>query len=83
MYNPQAKIIHYKGAASGIKSPSMHLSKATLESKKRAGRESTRAMELFYTKHFKGKYNSILTGAVILGVKILEKYRLVKIQYLQ
>src|SRR3989344_6128249 len=30
-YNPQAKIIHYKGAASGMKQTSKHLTKATVE----------------------------------------------------
>ncbi len=82
IYTPITKIIHYKGAASGIKPPSMHLSKATLKSKERAVRESTRAMELFYQKHYVGKYPAILTWLVIFSVKILEYYRLFKIRYL-
>lgn len=81
MYTPTSKIIHYKGAASGIKPPSMYLSKATLESKKRAIKESTRAMELFYKKHYLNKYPKFLTWLVISSVKVLEKYRIFKIKY--
>lgn len=83
MYTPRAKIIHYKGATSGIKSHSKHLSKATKESRKKAIIESTRAMELFYQKHLKNEYPAFVTFIIILAVKILEKYRLIKIQYLQ
>ena len=68
-YTPITKIIHYKGAASGIKQPSAHLSKATVESKIRAVKESTRAMELFYKKHYKDLYPVYLTGPVLLVVK--------------
>src|SRR3990167_6304436 len=80
-YTPITKMIHYKGAASGIKPPSAHLSKATIESKKRAVTESTRAMKLFYKKHYTDKYPRLITWAVILSVKLLEKYRLFKISH--
>ena len=81
IYTPVTKIIHYKGEASGIKPPSAHLSKATIESKKRAVLESTRAMELFYQKHYTDKYPRLITWAVILSVKLLEKYRLFKLKF--
>jgi len=80
-YTPITKIIHYKGAASGIKPLSAHLSKATIESKKRAVKESTRAMELFYKKHYLDKYPRILTWLVISSVKILGRVRLYKIEH--
>ncbi len=78
VYTPLTKVIHYKGAASGIKPPSAHLSKATKESKIRAVKESTRAMELFYKKHYMGNYPAFLTWLVIFTVKILEKFRIFK-----
>ncbi len=81
MYTPITKITHYKGAASGIKPPSAHLSKATTESKKRTVHESTRAMELFYKKHYFNKYPKFLTWLVIFSVKVLEKYRIFKVKY--
>ena len=81
VYTPITKIIHYKGAASGIKPPSAHLSKATIESKKRAIKESTRAMELFYKKHYFDKYPRILNWLVISSVKFLGRVRLFKIEH--
>lgn len=79
VYTPIAKIIHYKGAASGIKPHSAHLSKATIESKKRAIRESTRAMELFYIKHYWNQYPKILKWSIISAVKFLEQIRLFRL----
>lgn len=80
MYTPITKIFHYKGAASGIKQPSAHLSKATIDSKTRAVKESTRAMELFYQKHYKNKYPKLLTNLIITSVKVLQNYRIYKIK---
>ena len=81
-YTPITKIIHYKGASSGIKKSSAHLTRATRESKEKAIRESTRAMRLFYRKHFSGKYNSFVTLAVLTAVTFVEYWRLFKIRYL-
>jgi len=78
MYTQQAKIIHYKGAASGMKPQSAHLTKATYESKKKAIRESIRAMELFYKKHYIGRYPFILTWLILSAIKIIEKIRLIR-----
>ncbi len=75
-YTPRTKIIHYKGASSGIKSHSKHLSKATTESKRKALIESTRAMELFYKKHYISKYPSILNFLVLSSIKIMTALRL-------
>lgn len=80
-YTPITKITHYKGAASGIKPPSAHLSKASVSSRLKAVKESTRAMELFYEKHYYSIYPRILTWLVISTVKLLEKYRLYKIAH--
>ena len=77
-YTPITKIIHYKGAASGIKSASKHISKATKESKKKALVESTRAMELFYKKHYVNEYPFFITWLVIFGIKLLGQIRLWK-----
>ncbi|OGZ60771.1 MAG: hypothetical protein A2919_02430 [Candidatus Spechtbacteria bacterium RIFCSPLOWO2_01_FULL_43_12] len=76
MYFPFTKIIHYKGAASGLKSTSKHLTKATRESKTKAIMESTRAMELFYKKHYFGKYPFFITWSVILAIKLITFKRL-------
>ena len=81
VYTPITKIIHYKGASSGIKKSSQKLSKATRESKQRMLRESTRAMRLFYDKHYKNVYHAAIRWLVLTGVKMLETVRLLKLQF--
>ena len=81
IYTPITKIIHYKGASSGIKKSSQKLSKATKESKQRVLRESTRAMRLFYDKHYKNVYPLAIRWFVLTGVKILETVRFLKLQF--
>ncbi len=75
-YTPITKIIHYKGASSGIKKHSEHLSKITRDSKIIAIKESTRAMELFYKKHYMDKYPFFVTQPVLTAIKILTQIRL-------
>ena len=74
-YTPITQITHYKGAASGMKPTSQHLTKATKESKKRALFESVRAMELFYKKHLSEKYPFIINWLVLTALKLLKSYR--------
>lgn len=76
VYTPITKIIHHKGASSGIKETSKHITKATLQSKKRALEESTRAMEIFYRKHYLNKYPFFITWLVLLMIKTLGQVRL-------
>lgn len=76
VYTPITKIIHHKGASSGIKKTSKHITKATLQSKKRALKESTRAMEIFYRKHYLNKYPFFINWFVLLAIKILGEARL-------
>lgn len=75
VYTPITKIIHYKGAASGMKPLSVHLSKATKESKKRALYESVHSMELFYKKHYINKYPFFINWLILVSLKILERIR--------
>lgn len=82
MYSPITKIIHHKGASSGIKKHSSQISKATRESKVRAIKESTRAMRLFYDKHYKKKYSGLVTSAVFLAIETVKYVRLLKIRTL-
>lgn len=78
IYTPITKIIHYKGVSSGIKKETTEISKATRESKKRALKESTRAMKLFYEKHYKDKYPFFINWLMFLGIWVLERIRLEK-----
>ena len=78
VYTPITKIIHYKGAASGMKSTSAHITKATKESKRRALLESTRAMRLFYQKHLSQKYPFFINLLIYIAIFLIEKFRLLK-----
>ncbi len=75
MYNPVVKIIHYKGAASGMKPQSAHLTKATRTSRRRALFESVHAMEIFYKKHYLSKHPLFINWLVLASLKILERIR--------
>ncbi len=75
IYTPITKIIHYKGASSGMKKSSEDVTKATKESKKRARYESVRAMELFYKKHYQNKYPFFINIPVLLSMRALGKMR--------
>lgn len=78
IYTPITKIIHYKGAASGMKDSSSHITKATRMSKKKAVEESVRAMEIFYNKHYKNVYPKPLDAVVIFSLKVLKIIRTLK-----
>lgn len=78
VYTPMTKITHYKGASSGIKKHSKHLSKISRDSKVKAIKESTRAMELFYKKHYQAKYPFFVTQPILLAINALTIIRLVR-----
>jgi hypothetical protein len=78
VYTPITKIIHYKGASSGIKKHSKHLSKISREAKAKAIWESTHAMKLFYKKHYQTKYPFFITQPVLAAISALTFIRLLK-----
>ncbi|MEA2020714.1 MAG: glycosyltransferase family 2 protein [Patescibacteria group bacterium] len=75
VFYPHVKIIHYKGASSGLREESKNVTTASEETRKRLLPETTRAMRLFYKKHYKDKYPWVVSKLVYLGVGILEKIR--------
>ncbi|MEK7521786.1 MAG: glycosyltransferase family 2 protein [Patescibacteria group bacterium] len=76
---PSAKILHYHGVSSGIKKQSQNLTSADIQTKKRAIKASTDAMRIFYKKHYPNVYPSWLTNFVLMGISILERFRLVRV----
>lgn len=76
VYTPITKILHHKGAASGMKPTSQYLTKATRESKKKALAESVRAMELFYKKHYQKIYPLPVNWLILFSLKILRVIRI-------
>jgi GT2 family glycosyltransferase len=75
MYLPQFKVLHYKGASIGIRKESADIKTALKETRQKMRMETTRAMRLFYKKHYANKYPKWLTGIVLLGISLLERVR--------
>lgn len=78
VYTPITKVIHYKGASSGIKKSSQKVTTATIDIKKMVMRQTVRAMRIFYRKHLQKRYPFFINWAMYLGMWLLEKYRLSK-----
>ena len=76
MFYPHVKIIHHKGASSGMKKSSQEVTTATRKAKRRARKASTDAMRIFYEKHYLRKYPAIVNWLVLRGIKLMEKIRL-------
>ena len=78
MYNPRVKIIHYRGASSGIIKDSRRISTASQETKLMAAKASVEAMRLFYQKHYSDKYPGFVYRLVLGGIGLLSKFRMLK-----
>lgn len=78
VYTPTTKIIHLKGASSGIKKHSAHVSKATQQSRLKSIKESTRAMKLFYEKHYQRNYPFFINWLMYLGIWTIENMRIIR-----
>lgn len=77
-YVVETKIIHHKGAASGIKKDSQKVTTADKETKKKALVASTRVMRIFYRKHYQKKYPKIINWLVMRGIDLIELVRRVR-----
>lgn len=73
MYVPDVSIVHYKGASSGIKKHSQHVSVADAETKLLATKARFEVMRTFYKKHYINSYPRLLTSLVFFGITIREK----------
>jgi GT2 family glycosyltransferase len=78
---PQTKIVHYKGASSGIKRHSGKISTATKETKILAARSSTEVMRIFYQKHYRNRYPKLIDWLVMQGIGFLERIRQAKASF--
>jgi len=80
MFVPTTKIIHWKGAASGIKKHSQKISPAKKQTKIKATKASVKVMRIFFDKHYQKKYPRFVYWLVMLGISLLEKIRLSRIR---
>lgn len=76
MYLPQWEVLHYKGASVGIRKEAADVTTANLETRLRMLQATVEAMELFYAKHYRDKYPRWITGLVLLGIKLLGRFRI-------
>ena len=67
---PTTKILHYKGVSSGIKKHSENLIERDIDSIKMIQKARFDAMRIFYRKHYRNKYPSIITNLVLGGIKL-------------
>jgi len=80
MFVPTTKIIHWKGAASGLKKHSQKISTANRSTKIKATQASVKVMRIFFNKHYRNKYPRPVYWLVMLGINLLEKVRLAQIK---
>ena len=73
---PSVEILHYKGVSGGIKKESQHISKASDETKLLATNARFDAMKIFYRKHYRKSYPSIVTWIVLQGIGLKRRITL-------
>lgn len=69
---PDKKIIHVKGASSGIKKESQKITTADMETKKEAQKARFKAMRLFYQKNLLKNYSYLTNKSIMFFIKLLE-----------
>lgn len=72
-YMPDVSILHFKGVTSGIKKDSQNITTADKSTRRKAQAARFQAMRIFYNKHYKNKYPTIVTSFVNAGISLLSK----------
>jgi GT2 family glycosyltransferase len=80
IYYPKVEVIHYKGASSGLRKESSQIARPPKATRVKVARESIRAMEIFYKKFYSSKYPKLLTGLVLIGIRLKGFFRILKHQ---
>lgn len=82
IYYPHVRVIHYKGASSGLRKESADIAKPPKETRVRVAKESVRAMKIFYQKFYSQQYPPLVTGLVLAGIQLRGWFRILKHQLL-
>lgn len=80
-FYPYTSIDHYQGVSSGLKSQTKNISTASRNTKIMVAKASTNAMKIFYQENLLKNYPWLTKQLVMLGIKILESYRVSKAKY--
>lgn len=75
-YYPKVKVIHFKGASSGMHQVKSQTKKAI---RKKATESFYDTMKIFYRKHYEDKYPKLVKFIVFLGIDFLKNRRLYKL----
>lgn len=77
-YNPEAEIIHFKKRSGRSKSEELPISPQTRKLRAKTITYFYDTMKIFYDKHYKKKYPSWIRHAVLNGIWILTKIKLIR-----
>jgi GT2 family glycosyltransferase len=80
IYYPHVEVLHYKGASSGLRKESAHLTRPPKETRVRVAKESVRAMKIFYRKFYSRQYSPLATAVVLAGIQLRGWFRIIKHQ---
>ncbi len=80
IYYPHVRVLHYKGASSGLRKESAEIARPPKATRVKVAKESVRAMRLFYEKFYSQKYPRWLTALVLAGIELRGWFRVVKHQ---
>ena len=80
-FYPYTSIDHYQGVSSGLKTQTKNITTASRTTKIMVARASTNAMRIFYQENLIKNYNLLIRQIVMLGINILEFYRVTKAKY--
>ncbi|MDX1414499.1 MAG: glycosyltransferase family 2 protein [Candidatus Promineifilaceae bacterium] len=70
IYYPYVKVLHYKGASSGLRKESAEIARPPKETRIKLAEESVRAMQVFYRKFYSDRYPRVVTGLVLAGIQL-------------
>ncbi|PJA38568.1 hypothetical protein CO180_03245, partial [candidate division WWE3 bacterium CG_4_9_14_3_um_filter_41_6] len=71
MYFPDCSITHFRGASKGTRKEGEKLSSASKDGKLLVARSSVNAMEIFYNKNLRSRYNGFVNMMVDFGLMLL------------
>jgi hypothetical protein len=80
VYFPHARVLHYKGASSGLRKESADIARPPKETRVKVARESVWAMKVFYRKFYRDQYPWLVTAVVLAGIQVRGWFRIVKHQ---
>ncbi len=78
VYYPHVKVLHYKGASSGLRKESARIARPPKATRIRVAKESVRAMKLFYQKFYQQKYPRWVTALVLVGIQLRGWFRVLR-----